>query len=67
MTTETFSETRSVAEWFPVVFREPHSEREHRVLQQFRALGCVQVARPISTSQLRTLRCFHFWPINPVV
>src|SRR6476661_10461794 len=23
--------------------------------------------RPISTSQLHTLRCFHFWPINPVV
>lgn len=29
--------------------------------------GCVQVARPISTSRLRTLRCFHLWPINPVV
>lgn len=28
---------------------------------------CVQAARPISTSQLHTLRCFHFWPINPVV
>lgn len=23
--------------------------------------------RPISTSQLHTLRRFHFWPINPVV
>src|SRR6476659_11180992 len=23
--------------------------------------------RPISTSQLHTSRCFHFWPINPVV
>src|SRR5262245_62621527 len=23
--------------------------------------------RPISTSQLHTLRCFHTWPINPMV
>ena len=23
--------------------------------------------RPISTSQLNTLRCVHFWPINPMV
>jgi hypothetical protein len=23
--------------------------------------------RPISTSHLHTLRCFQFWPINPVV
>jgi hypothetical protein len=27
---------------------------------------CEQVARPISTGQLHTLRCFHFRPINPV-
>jgi hypothetical protein len=23
--------------------------------------------RPVSTSQLNTLLCLHFWPINPVV
>ena len=23
--------------------------------------------RPVSTSQLHTLRCFHTWPINPMV
>jgi hypothetical protein len=28
---------------------------------------CVTSPRPISTSQLHTLPCFHFWPINPVV
>src|SRR6185312_1756506 len=33
----------------------------------FAHLGCCeQVARPISTGQLHTLRCFHFRPINPV-
>jgi len=26
-----------------------------------------QATRPISTSQLHTLPCFHLWPINPVV
>ena len=43
--------------------------REHK-LYLFRLktlLWCVQAARPISTSQLHTLQCFHFWPINPVV
>ena len=62
------------------VFREPYSEREHRYFaaqacdQQnlwtlhTRGCGvCVTSPRPISTSQLHTLRRFHFWPINPVV
>ena len=28
---------------------------------------CELSPRPISTSQLHTLLCFHLWPINPVV
>ena len=52
--------------WFPVVSREPHSERKHNRSNK-ELLGCVQATRPISTSQLHTLRCVHFWPINPVV
>ena len=39
--------------------------REHRYFLRTQ-LGCEQVARPISTGQLHTLRCFHFRPINPV-
>ena len=30
-------------------------------------VGVETSPRPISTSQLHTLRRFHFWPINPVV
>ncbi len=30
-------------------------------------VGCVTSPRPISTSQLHTLLCFHVWPINPMV
>ena len=29
--------------------------------------GVVTSPRPISTSQLHTLLCFHVWPINPMV
>ena len=53
------------------VFREPYSERELLVAQRLVLSPtdgwCVTSPRPISTSQLHTLRCFHFWPINPVV
>ena len=30
-------------------------------------VGGVTSPRPISTSQLHTLLCFHIWPINPMV
>ena len=31
-------------------------------------LVCCELSpRPISTSQLHTLRCFYLWPINPLV
>ena len=55
------------------VFREPYSERECLVgVAQLSVLPHAEVwwvtsPRPISTSQLHTLPCFHFWPINPVV
>jgi hypothetical protein len=32
-----------------------------------RLIVCELSPRPISTSQLHTLLCFHLWPINPVV
>jgi hypothetical protein len=41
--------------------------REQQLFVSLEGSWCVQATRPISTSQLHTLRCFHFWPINPVV
>ena len=63
--------------WGLTVFREPYSGRG--CFSQLRSAVsswgllptmrwvCVTSPRPISTSQLHILRCFHFWPINPVV
>ena len=34
---------------------------------QVKSMSRSQATRPISTSQLHTLPCFHLWPINPVV
>ena len=31
------------------------------------SIGVVLSGWPVSTSQLNTLLCLHFWPINPVV
>src|SRR3954451_5147190 len=45
-----------------VTYRSMWSCRQHP-----RGVGIVTSPRPISTSQLRTLPRFHFWPINPVV
>ena len=63
--------------WGLTVFREPYSGREDfsqlrsavslSGLLTHRRWVCVTSPRPISTSQLHTLPCFHFWPINPVV
>jgi hypothetical protein len=44
MTTETPEQEHVTGEWFPVVSREPHSEREHRAQQKkllcvFKPLG----------------------------
>src|SRR5215475_3502811 len=50
--------------WFVVL--ELHSGRDKKNGCSFRA--CLWSSpRPISTSQLNTLPCLHFWPINPVV
>jgi hypothetical protein len=46
-----------------IVFWEPHRDANIVTLEK----ECVQATRPISTSRLHTLRCFHLWPINPVV
>src|SRR5690606_31109588 len=48
--------------WFPTVRREPQSGRECSCRRTV-----LSSHRLISTSQLHTLRCFHIWPINPVV
>ena len=53
-----------------LVFQISYSGRKHRrffVACRSPVFGDVTSPRPISTSQLHILLCFHVWPINPMV
>ena len=53
-----------------LLFQISYSGRKHRrffVACRSPVFGDVTSPRPISTSQLHILLCFHVWPINPMV